>query len=96
MALKLNKVYLLNLLSSGDIACNELWYHNDCNVSLWKEYNEIDAKKKRSDIDWKKAQAFHSVVTHVIEKMADDPDVSLPVKELNILYTENLKELGID
>ena len=29
MALKLNKVRLLNLLSSGDIACNELWYHND-------------------------------------------------------------------
>ena len=95
MALKLNKVRLLNLLSSGDIACNELWYHNDCNVNLWNEYNEIDAKKRRSDIDWKKAKAFHSVVTHVIEKVADDPDVSLPVKELNILYTENLKELGI-
>ena len=27
--------------------------------------------------------------------MADDPDVSLLVKELNILYTEDLKELGI-
>ena len=38
----------------------------------------------------------YSFVTHVIERMADDPDVSLPVKELNILYTENLKELGID
>ena len=45
MALKLNKVRLLNLLSSGDIACNELWYHNDCNVNLWNEYNEIDTKK---------------------------------------------------
>ena len=27
-------------------------------MSLWNEYNEIDAKKKRSDIDWKKARGW--------------------------------------
>ena len=96
LAMKLNKVPLLNLLSSGDMNSNELYYHGNCNVNLWNEYNEMDAKNRRNDIDWKKAQAFHSVVTHIIEKMADDSNVSLPVKELNMLYIENLKELGID
>ena len=55
--------------------------------------NEIDAKQKSSDSAWKKAQAFHSVVTDVIEKMTDDPDTSITVKELNQLCVENLREV---
>ena len=45
---------------------------------------------------WKKAQAFHSVIAYVIEKMTDDPATSLPVKELYQIYIDNLKELGIE
>ena len=97
MAMKTGKERLLALLSSGDTTCNELWYHGECNVQMWNECRDIDAREQRNDVEWKKAQAFHSVVTHVIEKMADDPDTSIPVKELNQLYIENLKELlGID
>ena len=92
MAIKVGNERLLNLLSSGDTSCNELYYHGQCNVQMWNECSRIDANQKSSDAAWKKAQAFHSVLTHVIEKMTDDPDTSILVKELNQLYVENLKD----
>ena len=73
-----------------------MWFHGNCNVELWNESNRKDAKEKRDDIDWKKAQAFHSVITYVVEKMADDRETCIPVKELNQYYVDNLKELGVD
>ena len=88
MAIKVGNERLLNLLSSGDTSCNELYYHGQCNVQMWNECSRIDANQKSSDAAWKKAQ--------VIEKMTDDPDTSILVKELNQLYVENLKDLGID
>ena len=96
MAMKVGNESLLNLVSSGSTACNELYYHNQCNVNLWNQCNKMDAEKTSTDVSWKKAQAFHSIVTYVIEKKADDPTKSLPAKELNELYTNNLKEMGIE
>ena len=96
MAIKVGNEGLLNLLSSGDTSCNELFYHGQCNVEMWNECSRIDANQKSTDMAWRKAQAFHSVITNVIEKMMDDPDTSIPVKELNQMYVENLKEIGMD
>ena len=96
MAIKVGNDRLLTILSSGDTESNELFYHGHCNVAMWNECVAIDANKRSSDISWKKAQAFQSVLTYVIEKLTDDPDISLPVKELNELYVDNLKDLGIE
>ena len=61
---------------------------------MWNECNKIDAAEKSNSITWKKAQAFHSVVTNFIEQA--DSEISIPVKESNQLYIENLKELGME
>ena len=63
---------------------------------MWNEYRKIGTDEKLTDVNWKKAQAFHSVIAHVIEKLTDDPAASLPVKKLNQIYIDNLKELGIE
>ena len=96
MALKVGNDGLLSHLSSGDTCSNELYYHGQCNIDLWDECNKIDAAEKSNSITWKKAQAFHSVVTNVIEQVNADSEISIPVKELNQLYVDNLKELGIE
>ena len=97
MAMKVGNERLLKLVSSGgDNNCNELYYHGKCNVDMWNQCKKIDAEKTSTETTWKKAQAFHSVVTHVIEKMTDDPATSLPVEGLNELYANNLKEMGIE
>ena len=96
MAIKLGNDGRLNLLSSGDTLSNELYYHGQCNKDMWNEYHKIDANEKSIGITWKKAQAFHSVVTHIIGEMTGDAEISIPVKELNQLYIDNLKELGIE
>ena len=96
MAVKLGNDRLLSLLSSGDTASNQLLYHGSCNTSMWNECNKINACTKSTDSTWKKAQAFNSVITHVIEKMTEDSGISIPVKELNQMYVERLKEFGIE
>ena len=82
MALKVGNDGLLSHLSSGDICSNELYYHGRRNIDLWNECHKIDAAETSNIISWKKAQAFHSVVTHVIEQVNVDSEISIPVKEL--------------
>ena len=96
MAIKLGNDRLLGLVSSGDTASNELFYHGKCNLEMWNECNRIDAISKSSDINWRKAQAFHSIVTYIIETMTEDSGTSILVKEMNQRYVDSLKEYGIE
>ena len=60
------------------------------------ECSKLDAAEKSNSITWKKAQAFNSDVTSIIDQVTADSGISIPVKELNQLYIDNLKELGIE
>ena len=97
MALKVGNESLLSLLSNGDVASNELYYHGNCNISMWNECIRIDqANDKEMENIWKKAQAFDNVVNYVIEKEAVDPGSVFTVKKLKNMYIENLRVYGIE
>ena len=97
MALKVGNESVLSLLSNGDVASNELYYHGTRNNAMWNECSKIDRMNdKELENNWKKAQSFHNVVNYVVEKEAVDPGSIFVVKELNNMYVENLKVYGIE
>lgn len=98
MALKAGNEVLLSNLSSGDASSNELYYYAECNMSLWNECIKIDKENSSHDIEtkWRRAQAFESIKSFVLEQEADEPSSTFLVKDLNELNIENLKSFGIE
>ena len=98
MALKVGNETLLNHLSTGDASSNELYYHAECNKSFWNQCIKIDKENSSHDIEmkWRRAQAYESIVSFVLEQEAIEPGSTFVVKDLNELYIENLKSFGIE
>ena len=45
---------------------------------------------------WRRAQAYESIVSFVLEKEAIEPGSTFVVKELNELYIENVKSFRVE
>ena len=63
MALALSNEFLLNKLAVGDVACNELFYHNNCLKKLETDYKRL-LKTELSSMndDWIKTFAVNKVI----------------------------------
>ena len=99
MALKVgNDTMLIHLSVGGDASSNELYYHAQCNKDLWNECIKIDKEQSSHAIEtkWRRAQAFDSIVSYVLEQETVTPGSTFVVKELNELYVENLKSFGME
>ena len=98
MALKVGNEALLNLLSTGDASSNELYYLAQCNNDLRNQCIKIDKESSSRNIEtkWRRAQAFESIVSFVLEQETVEPATTFVVKDLNELYVENLKSFGIE
>ena len=98
MALKVGNETLLNHLSTGDASSNELYYHAECNKSLWNQCIKIDKENSSHDIEmkWRRMQVYESIVSFVLEQEAIEPGSTFVVKDLNEQYIENLKSFGIE
>ena len=99
MALKVgNDAMLVHLSAGGDASSNELYYHAQCNMNLWNQCIKIDKEQSSHAIEmkWRRAQAFDSIVSYVLEQETVDPGSTFVVKDLNELYVENLKSFGIE
>ena len=88
---------LIDLSEGGDASSNEQYYHSECNSDLWNRCIKIDKEQSSHTIEtkWRRAQAFDSIVTYLLEQATDEPGSSFVVKDLNELYVENLKSFGI-
>ena len=98
MTLKVGNETLLNHLSTGDASSNELYHHAKCNKSLWDQCIKIDKENSSHDIEmkWRRARAYESVVSFVLEQEAIEPGSTFVVKDLNELYIKNLKFFGTE
>ena len=98
MALKAGNETLLKHLSSGDASSNELYYHAECNNALWNQCIKIDKENSSENIEmkWRRAQAYESIISFMLEQEAIEPGSTFVVMDLNELYIENLKSFGIE
>ena len=88
---------LLKLLSAGDLATNELYYHRDCYKELVNEYNRksADNSSKETDDSWIKATAFSTLVDYILLEEEANPGSVFKVIDLENIYVEQLKKYGI-
>lgn len=88
---------LLKLLSAGDLAANELYYHGDCYEQLVNEYNIKSANNssKQTDHSWIKATAFRVLVEYILLEEEANPGSVLKVIDLEKIYFEQLNKYGI-
>ena len=88
---------LLKLLSTGDLAANEKYYHGDCYKELMNKYNRINAgtSSKEFDIQWMKARAFSCVVDYILSEEDANPGSVFKVIELERNYIQQLDEYNI-
>ena len=89
---------LLSLLSSGDLASNEMYYHTSCYKDMINKYNAINRKVNQNDEEqkWKKAQAFDQIINYIMEKENSEPGSVFFVQDLNTMYVENRFQNGTD
>ena len=89
---------LIDLSVGGDASSNEPYYHSECNSDLWNQCIKIDKEQSSHAIEtkWRRAQAFDSIVTYVLDQETVEQRSSFVVKDLNELYVENLKSFGIE
>ena len=97
MALKVGNEAPLNFLPTGDTSSNELYYHAKCHNDLWNQCIKIDKESSSRNIEtkWRRAQAFESIVSFVLEQETVKLGTTFFVKDLNELYVKNLKSFGI-
>ena len=95
MALKVGNEALLILLSTGDASSSKLYYHTKCNNDLWNQCIKIDEESSSLNIEtkWRRAQAFESSVSFVLEQETVEPGITFVVKDLDV---ENLKSFGTE
>ena len=88
----------LNFLPTGDTSSNELYYHAKCHNDLWNQCIKIDKESSSRNIEkkWRRAQAFESIVSFVLEQETVKLGTTFFVKDLNELYVKNLKSFGIE
>ena len=96
MALKLENSFLLNLLSTGSLASNELYYHIECRNNMVRNYQKlIEGDSPGMENKWKKAVVFDRIVSDVLDTEAENPGTPFSAKELNVRYVNLLESQGI-
>ena len=67
MAVKFGNNSLLSLLSRGDLAANEIYYHRNCYIEMVNECNRCDRLNNSENVDrnWKKARGFDKVINYI-------------------------------
>ena len=85
MALKTGKYSLLNLISSGSLISNKVWYHLSCYSVMVKSQEKVQANKDehQHEINWIKATCFESVVSSIIDQEQTQPGSVFVVRDLN-------------
>ena len=58
--------------------------------------NAIKLMQLKNEIAYLGRRPKHFILLSLIEQVNVDSEISIPVKELNQLYVDNLKELGIE
>ena len=97
MALTVGNTSLLNLLSSGDLASNEIYYHSRCYKDMQNEYKSINSINASENMEkkWIKAQVLDEIVRYVIETEHSVPGSTFIVLELNAMYADKLKKYDV-
>ena len=97
MALNSDNPSLLALISTVDLAANEIFYHASCYKSMQYKSDKFKRDKNSTDwnAEWKKAKALDRVVSYLIEHEEFNPYSVYVVKDINKKYIEYLSELGI-
>ena len=95
----LGKLFLLAKLLKGDMIVQDAMYHRNCLTDLYKKANtaQLDGNYSGSERQLHDIP-FSEVVTYVEEMTMDTPEKKLVFKlsDLNKLYCQRLKELGME
>ena len=96
---ELNHEPLLRLLSSGDVASNELFYHDKCYDTIRYQYSKFTKSKSNEsssmhDIKCKQI-AFKKVIYFLKNSEMSNPGNLYPVMELETMYSDLLKSDNI-
>ena len=99
MATKLNHESVLSLLSSGDTASNELYYHDKCYDTIRCQYSkftksESDKSSSMHDAECKQI-ALKNVIFYLKDSEMSNPRNLYPVVELETMYSDLLKSNNI-
>ena len=97
MAALLEKTYLLNQLSSVDVASNELYYHRRCKTKFDNECRDATRKKSTEDQneEWIKELTWSKMVCYVRETTLQKPNIKCRVTELDEMYKQSLASHNI-
>ena len=99
IATKLNHEPVLRLLSSGDVASNELCYHDKCYDTTRCQYSkftksESDKSSSMRDTECKQI-ALKKIIFYLKDSEMSNPGNLYPVMELETMYSNLLKSDNI-
>ena len=69
MAAKVGNSSLLNLLTQGDLAWNEIYYHRHC-YNLVQNNEKLKKDESIMDLKWKKRAIFEGILSHILDAEA--------------------------
>ena len=99
MATKIGEDHLIRILSSGDAASNEIFYHNEntkpCLANFHKKYQteckNANGAVNKDHIDWLKSSALDKVYFYIYETEIQTPSSFFKVKDLENMYIDLLQ-----
>ena len=97
MATKLNHEPVLRLLSSGDVASNELYYHDKCYDTIRHQYSKFTKSDESSSMRDKECKqiALKNIIFYLKDSKMFNPGNLYPVMELETMYSDLLKSDNI-
>ena len=98
MTVKTGNDALLSLLSRGDLAANEVYYHKACYKNMLNESDRCDKLNNSENVNrnWEKARAFDKVINYIFEQEYLYPGSDFKVIDLNNMYVKQLQVYGIE
>ena len=99
MATMIGDDHLLRILSSGDVAANEIYYHKQnikpCLLTFHNKYKAAckDTQDPNSnyDVEWLKVSALDKVYFHMCEMEQQAPSTVFELKDLERMYIDLLQ-----
>ena len=97
MTTKLNHEPALYLLSSGDVASNELYYHDKCYDTIRHQYSKFTKSDESSSMRDKECKqiALKNIIFYLKDSKMFNPGNLYPVMELETMYSDLLKSGNI-
>ena len=99
IATKLNHQPVLRLLSSGDVASNELYYHDKCYDTIRCQYSKFIKSKSDESSNMRgtecKQIALKKVIFYLKDGERSNPENLYPLMELETMYSDLLKSDNI-